>query len=99
MKTYKCEINCKYYTFSKYSKSFVKSNKVTKSPKITCTSVNSDKQEKSSVTNSNNSTFGLIKKGLRIGNLNICHLLPKLDEIKLLMIFKQSTFLEYARHF
>ena len=48
---------------------------------------------------SNNSTFGLIKKGLRIGNINICHLLPKLDEIKLLMIFKQSTFLEYARHF
>ena len=31
------------------------------------------------------SSFGLIKKGLRIGNLNVCHLLPKLDEIRLLL--------------
>ena len=29
--------------------------------------------------------FGLVKKGLRIGNLNVCHLLPKLDEVKLLL--------------
>ena len=31
------------------------------------------------------SSFGLIKKGLRIGNLNVCHLLPKIDEIRLLL--------------
>ena len=30
-------------------------------------------------------TFGLIKRGLRIGNLNVCHLLPKFDEISLLL--------------
>ena len=26
-----------------------------------------------------------MKKGLRIGNLNVCHLLPKLDEMRLLL--------------
>ena len=39
-------------------------------------------------SNSNDSdvcTFGLIKRGLRIGNLNVCHLLPKFDEISLLL--------------
>ena len=33
----------------------------------------------------NNTTFGLVKKGLRIGNLNVCHLLPKLDELKIIL--------------
>ena len=36
-------------------------------------------------TDSNTSSFGLIKRGLRVGNLNICHLLPKIDEINLLL--------------
>ena len=27
--------------------------------------------------------FNLVKKGLKIGSLNVCHLIPKLDEIKL----------------
>ena len=30
-------------------------------------------------------TFGLVKRGLRIANINICHLLPKLDEVKILL--------------
>ena len=33
----------------------------------------------------NFSTFGLTKKGLRIGNLNVCHLVPKIDEINMLL--------------
>ena len=36
------------------------------------------------------SRFGLIKKGLRFGNLNICHIIPKMDEIKLLLQNRQS---------
>ena len=33
----------------------------------------------------NNTTFGLVKKCLRIGHLNVCHLLPKLDELKIIL--------------
>ncbi|KAK3103380.1 hypothetical protein FSP39_018833 [Pinctada imbricata] len=32
-----------------------------------------------------NENFGLVMRGLRIGNLNVCHVLPKLDEIKLMI--------------
>ena len=31
------------------------------------------------------SSFCLVKRGLRIGNLNICHLIPKFDDINLLL--------------
>ena len=46
-----------------------------------------------SIQNESNdfSTFGLIKKGLRISNLNVCHLLPKLDEIHLLLHERRSV--------
>ena len=37
------------------------------------------------------STFGLVKRGLRIANLNICHILNKIDEIKLLLSEKRSV--------
>ena len=58
----------------------------------TCVSENIDSLRESpqmssrTINNSNDlSSFGLIRKGLRIGNLNICHLIPKLDEIRLLL--------------
>ena len=37
------------------------------------------------------SYFGLVKGGLRIGNLNVCHLLPKLDEIRLILHESRSV--------
>ena len=37
------------------------------------------------------STFGLIKRGLRIANLNVCHILNKVDEIKILLSEKRSV--------
>ena len=43
-------------------------------------------------TNSDDiSTFGLLKRGLRIANLNICHILNKVDEIKILLSEKRSV--------
>ena len=39
----------------------------------------SNKQKKSASTQQNN-YFGLYKKGLITGSLNICHLLPNLDD-------------------
>lgn len=38
-----------------------------------------------------NNTFGLLKKGIRISNINVCHLLNKIDEIDLLLKEKQSV--------
>ena len=42
-------------------------------------------QETSTTTNNDISSFGLIKRGLRVGNLNVCHVIPKFDEINLLL--------------
>ena len=36
------------------------------------------------------SSFGHTKKGLRIGNINVCHLNGKLDEIKFMLSNPQS---------
>ena len=36
-------------------------------------------------TNNDISYFGLIKRGLRVGNLKVCHVIPKFDEINLLL--------------
>ena len=41
--------------------------------------------------NNDLSTFGLVKRGLRIANLNICHILNKVDEIKILFSEKRSV--------
>ena len=37
------------------------------------------------------STFGLLKPGPRIANLNICHILNKVDEIKIPLSKKRSV--------
>ena len=44
----------------------------------------------SSITN-NTSNVGLVKKGLRIGNLYVCHLLPKIEELKIILHDKCSV--------
>ena len=47
--------------------------------------------ENSNSTENDFSSFGLVKKGLRIANLNICHHLNKKDEIELLLSEKRSV--------
>ena len=44
-----------------------------------------------SAGNDDLSTFGLLKRGLRIANLNICHILNKVDELKVLLSEKRSV--------
>ena len=46
--------------------------------------------ESHNLTDNDHSSFGLVKKGLRIANLNICHHLNKKDEIELLL--SEKTF-------
>ena len=43
------------------------------------------------IGNDDLSTFGLLKRGLRIANLNICHILNKVDELKILLSEKRSV--------
>ena len=42
-------------------------------------------------TYNEHSTLGLVKRGLRIANLNIRHILPKIDEIKYMLNGKRSV--------
>ena len=37
------------------------------------------------------STYVLVKRGIRIANLNICHILNKMDELKILLSDKRSV--------
>ena len=53
----------------------------------TVTSKNSNVSE---LPKDNFSSLGFIKKGLRVGNLNIRHLFPKIDQLKLLLEGRQS---------
>ena len=61
------------------------------------TATNSDKVNQNIISKyhceneTTNSTFGLLKRGLRISNINICHLLNKIDEINLLLNAQQSV--------
>ena len=52
---------------------------------------NHDCTKSTQTSNDNLSTFGLVKRGLRIANLNICHILNKVDEIKILLSEKRSV--------
>ena len=60
-------------------------------------------QSEITITNKNKcNTLGLVKKGLRIVNLNIRHILPKLDELKLIIKDERSVYIfgiPYVKHF
>ena len=45
----------------------------------------------------NCSTFGLTKMGLRIGNLNVYHLVTKIDEIPVTMLLKERRTVDILR--
>ncbi|KAK3084222.1 hypothetical protein FSP39_010249 [Pinctada imbricata] len=53
--------------------------------------VSSSTPKRYNVNESSNNTFGLLKRGLRMTNINICHLLNKIDEVNLLLHEKQSV--------
>ncbi|KAK3107876.1 hypothetical protein FSP39_024162 [Pinctada imbricata] len=55
------------------------------SPKQCNTSSSSTKLDSVKLDNNDITSFGLVKKGLRFANINVCHILPKLDEIKILL--------------
>ena len=58
---------------------------------ITMSSSNVEYKDMNGSGNCDLTCFGLVKKGLRIGNLNVCHIMPKLDEIQLLLHDNRSV--------